>query len=102
MTGEPPVTRSASVVLVTWPGFDPSDRQTGELLRRGGLEVRLAPKLGRRTPEEMTSLLDGAVAAIVSTDPFERSVFRAAPELRAIARVGVGTDSIDIEAATDA
>jgi phosphoglycerate dehydrogenase-like enzyme len=43
-----------------------------------------------------------AVGAIVSTDPFDRSVFDAAPRLRAIARVGVGIDSIDIEAATEA
>lgn len=102
MTGEPPVVRPAPVVLVTWPGFDPDDGQTGEQLRRRGLQVRLAPKLGNRMPEEMPSLLDGAVAAIVSTDPFDRSVFAAAPDLRAIARVGVGIDSIDIEAASDA
>jgi D-3-phosphoglycerate dehydrogenase len=43
-----------------------------------------------------------AVGAIVSTDPFDRSVFAAAPRLRAIARVGVGTDSIDMRAATEA
>jgi phosphoglycerate dehydrogenase-like enzyme len=43
-----------------------------------------------------------AVGAIVSTDPFDRSVFAAARRLRAIARVGVGIDSIDIEAATEA
>ena len=42
------------------------------------------------------------MAAIVSTDPFDRSVFAAAPRLRVIARVGVGTDSIDLEAATAA
>lgn len=46
--------------------------------------------------------MEGAVAAIVSTDPFDRSVFAAAPGLRAIARVGVGIDSIDLQAATDA
>jgi phosphoglycerate dehydrogenase-like enzyme len=102
MTGEPPVVGPAPVVLVTWPGFDPDDGHTGEQLRRGGLEVRLAPKLGHRRPEEMPTLLERAVAAIVSTDPFDRSVFSAAPDLRAIARVGVGTDSIDIAAATEA
>ncbi len=90
------------MVLVTWPGFDPDDRATGEQLRRGGLELRLAPKLGMRTPDEMPSLLEGAVAAIVSTDPFDRSVFAAAPQLKAVARVGVGVDSIDLQAATDA
>jgi phosphoglycerate dehydrogenase-like enzyme len=42
------------------------------------------------------------VAAIVSTDPFDASVFAVATRLRVIARVGVGTDSIDLRAATDA
>jgi phosphoglycerate dehydrogenase-like enzyme len=102
MTGVPPVNRSAAVALVTWPGFDPDDRQTGEQLRRGGLAVRLAPKSGERTAQEMPRLLEGAVAAIVSTDPFDRAVFAAAPDLQVIARVGVGIDSIDMEAATDA
>jgi phosphoglycerate dehydrogenase-like enzyme len=102
MTGEPHSRRSPGVVLVTWPGFDPDDGHTGKQLRRRGLEVRIAPKVGARTPEEMPGLLRGAVAAIVSTDPFDRSVFSAAPDLRAIARVGVGIDSIDVEAATEA
>lgn len=93
---------SATVVLVTWPGFDPDDRETGEQLRRCGFELRLAPKLGKRAPEEMPGLLEGAVAAIVSTDPFNRAVFASAPQLRAVARVGVGFDSIDLRAATEA
>jgi phosphoglycerate dehydrogenase-like enzyme len=42
----------------------------------------------------------GASAAIVSTDPFDAAVFAACPSLRVIARIGVGTDSIDLDAAT--
>jgi phosphoglycerate dehydrogenase-like enzyme len=89
-------------VLVTWIDFDPDDPETGGRLRAAGLEVRLAPKLGARGQRELAGLVRDAVAAIVSTDPFERSVFAAAPRLRVIARVGVGTDSIDIAAATEA
>ncbi|HEX8101186.1 MAG TPA: NAD(P)-dependent oxidoreductase, partial [Solirubrobacteraceae bacterium] len=51
---------------------------------------------------EVAALAAGAVAAIVSTDPFDRTVFAAAPGLRVVARVGVGTDSVDLAAATDA
>jgi phosphoglycerate dehydrogenase-like enzyme len=89
-------------VLVTWPRFDPDDAETGLLLREAGLEIRLAPKLGRRTAAEVRELVADAVAAIVSTDPFDRTVFESAPRLRAVARVGVGVDSIDIDAATQA
>ncbi|MGH2744111.1 MAG: phosphoglycerate dehydrogenase [Gammaproteobacteria bacterium] len=72
------------------------------MLRQAGLDIRLAPKLGTRTTEEVGRIMGDAVAAIVSTDPFDRSVFVAAPRLRAIARVGVGIDSIDMKAATEA
>lgn len=87
---------------MTWIDFDPDDPDTGGRLRAAGLEVCLAPKHGARGHEELARLAHNAVAAIVSTDPFERSVFAAAPRLRVIARVGVGTDSIDIPAATEA
>lgn len=90
------------VALVTWVGFDPEDRRTGLRLREAGLELRLAPKHGSRTPREVAALLDGVVAAVVSTDPFDRSALEAARDLRVVARVGVGTDSIDLEAATRA
>lgn len=89
-------------VLVTWIDFDAEGPRTGVRLRRRGLALRLAPKHGARTTSEVASLASGAVAAIVSTDPFDAGVFAAAPELRVVARVGVGTDSIDLEAATAA
>jgi phosphoglycerate dehydrogenase-like enzyme len=89
-------------VLVTWAGYDAADPSIGGRLRAAGLHARLAPKTGARSPGEVAALLDGAVGAIVSTDPFDATVFAAAPALRVIARVGVGTDSIDLEAATAA
>ena len=42
-----------------------------------------------------------AFGAVVSTDPFDRDTLSGLPHLRVIARVGVGTDSIDVEAATE-
>ena len=42
------------------------------------------------------------MGAIVSTDPFTADVLDTAVDLRVIARVGVGLDSIDLDAATDA
>ena len=46
--------------------------------------------------------MSDVVGAIVSTDPFDAVVFAAAPRLRVVARVGIGTDSIDLDAATRA
>ncbi len=86
-------------VLVTWPGFEPDGAQTGARLRAAGYAVRLAPDGAGRSPARLIELLDGAAGAIVSTDRFDARVLGAAPHLRVIARVGVGTDSIDLEAA---
>jgi phosphoglycerate dehydrogenase-like enzyme len=90
----------AASILVTWPDFDVDGAETGGRLIAAGHELRLAPKVGRRSPAELERLLDGVAGAIVSTDPFDAAVLGRAHGLRVIARVGVGTDSIDIEAAT--
>ncbi|MGH2944900.1 MAG: phosphoglycerate dehydrogenase [Solirubrobacteraceae bacterium] len=87
---------------MTWLDYGVEDPLNGGMLREAGLEVALAPKLGARSAAEVAQLMRQATAAIVSTDPFDRGVFAAAPGLRVIARVGVGTDSIDLGAATEA
>lgn len=90
----------SGAILITWPDFDPEDPATGGRLTAAGHELRFAPKRAQRTPEELMALLEhGVVAAIVSTDPFDARVLEAAKQLRVIARVGVGTDSIDVVAA---
>ena len=87
-------------IVVTWPDYDADGEQTGAALARAGLAVRLAPKVGKRSTAEVGRLIQGAVGAIVSTDPFDAAVLANSPALRVIARVGVGVDSIDLEAAT--
>jgi len=90
----------SGAILITWPDFDRDDPATGGRLSAAGHELRFAPKRAQRTPDELIALLDdGVVGAIVSTDPFDARVLGAARRLRVIARVGVGTDSIDVAAA---
>jgi phosphoglycerate dehydrogenase-like enzyme len=88
-------------VVVTWPDYDASQGGLGGALERSGLALRLEPKHTPRSPEEVARLMAEAAGAIVSTDPFDASVFAACPTLRVIARVGVGTDSIDLQSATE-
>lgn len=55
---------------------------------------------GERLPEEvLSSALSGAEIAIAGTELFTRRVIESAEALRIISRVGIGTDSIDLEAA---
>jgi phosphoglycerate dehydrogenase-like enzyme len=85
---------------VTWPDFAVDHERLGGALRKSGLAIRLAPKLGSRTSAEVLELANGASAAIVSTDPFPADVLAQLSSLEVIARVGVGVDSIDLDAAT--
>jgi phosphoglycerate dehydrogenase-like enzyme len=87
-------------VVVTWPDYEADGDHMGRALARAGLTVRLAPKLGARSALEVRALMRNAVGAIVSTDPFDAGVLANSPALRVIARVGVGIDSIDLDAAT--
>ena len=93
---------AGETVVVTFPAFVADDPAHSGVLGDAGLLVRFAPKKGVRTAVELVELIGEAVAAIVSTDPFDASVFRACPRLRVVARVGVGVDSIDLGAATAA
>jgi phosphoglycerate dehydrogenase-like enzyme len=87
-------------VVVTWPGFPGS--AGSEVLDEAGVGYRMEPKLGERTPADVVRVVGGATAVIASTDPFDAEVFAGCPALRLVARVGVGFDAIDVEAATAA
>ncbi|MGZ4701895.1 MAG: phosphoglycerate dehydrogenase [Ilumatobacteraceae bacterium] len=89
-------------VVVTWPGYDIDGAASGRLLQQAGLSIRLEPKLGARTSTELIALLGDAVAVIASNDPFSADVFDACPNLKVIARTGVGVDAIDVPAASRA
>jgi phosphoglycerate dehydrogenase-like enzyme len=92
----------ARTVVVTYPAFDENDPSTGGALRAAGLEIRLEPRVGERPPAEVLRFMADATAGVVSTDPFDRDVFAGCPRLRVLARVGVGVDTIDLDAATEA
>lgn len=68
-------------------------------LQRAGYEL-VFNELGRAlTEDELVQRLSGVVATVAGIEPYTERVFRAAPELRCIARFGVGYDRIDLEAA---
>lgn len=89
-------------VVVTWPVYDVDGPSTGALLKDAGFNIRLHPRTSNRTPAELAELVGDAVGVIASTDLFDASVFAACPNLKVIARTGVGVDAIDMEAATAA
>ena len=89
-------------VVVTWPAYKADGPTTGAMLTRAGLGIRLHPRTDNRTAKELADIVGDAVGVIASTDPFDASVFAACPNLRVIARTGIGVDAIDLDAATSA
>ena len=66
------VTGSAPVILVTFPDYDTEHPQHGGALTAHGYEMRIAPKRGARTEQQLLALSADVAGAIVSTDPFTR------------------------------
>lgn len=93
---------TAPTVVVTWPTFDVDDPVTGRRLVEAGFRIRLEPRTGPRSTDEVARIVGDAFGVIASTDPFDATVFERCPGLRVIARTGVGVDAIDVEAASAA
>jgi phosphoglycerate dehydrogenase-like enzyme len=70
-------------------------------LLAAGFEL-VFPRIGRQMVEpELAQVLPGIKAALCGSEPYTRQVLEKCPELRVIARVGVGYDAVDVAAATE-
>jgi phosphoglycerate dehydrogenase-like enzyme len=70
-------------------------------LLQAGFELAY-PKLGHQMVEsELMQFLPGNQASLAGSEPYTRKVLEKCPELRVIARVGVGYDAVDVQAATE-
>lgn len=76
-----------------------------DLLNRAGFDVRYSNGLnfprGLAGDEATIEQLQGVAAVLAWGERYTRGVLAALPELRVIARIGVGLDSVDIPAATE-
>jgi D-3-phosphoglycerate dehydrogenase len=69
-------------------------------LRAAGIEIVMNEKDRLLSEAELIERLPGAVATIAGGEFYTERVFAAAPELRVVARFGVGYDRVDVAAAT--
>ncbi len=69
-------------------------------LRGRGVEFAYNPLKRALREEDMASVLKGYDAALAGGEPYTEKVMDAAPDLKIIARTGVGYDQIDVPAAT--
>ena len=88
-------------VLVTATNYSRYCQAGKKILEDAGCEIIENPHGRPYTYEELCGIvgeIDGVVAGV---DTWNEDVFRLAPNLKAIARFGVGVDNIDLNAAKD-
>jgi D-3-phosphoglycerate dehydrogenase / 2-oxoglutarate reductase len=71
-----------------------------QALLEGGFELVLSSVDHQMVEDEIFTALDGIGAALAGSEPYTARVIAAHPQLRVIARVGVGYDAVDVAAAT--
>ncbi len=69
-------------------------------LRDAGFDIVMNEKDRLLTETELIERLPGVYATIAGGEPYTEKVFASAPDLRVVARFGVGWDKVDVEAAT--
>ena len=89
------------LVAVSTSSFAAENSQPLDRLRERGFDVRLNPHGRQLTPDEARGFLDGVVGLVAGTEKLPADTLRAHPGLKAISRVGVGMDSIDLAAARE-
>lgn len=74
------------------------------MLKNEGFEIELLKdnrfSTGKATDEEEIKLLRGVAAVIAAGERYPAHVIKSLPDLRVIARFGVGFDKVDVKAAT--
>jgi len=75
-----------------------------DVLVNAGLEVCVLPPADANLPneDELIAALAGVEATVAGSEPYSPRVFAAHPQLKVVARVGVGYDAVDLAAATEA
>lgn len=86
-------------VAVGASSFGVSDSEAVKMLERNGIEFVKNPYGRKMTQEEIINHLQGMDGLLAGLEPLNEEVFRACPTLKAIARIGIGMDNVDQEAA---
>jgi D-3-phosphoglycerate dehydrogenase len=86
-------------VLVTTHPFGEIDRDPIELLETEGIPFTPNPFQRRLREEELADMIEPYEALIAGTEPITEAVLSKAINLRLIARVGIGLDSVALRAA---
>jgi D-3-phosphoglycerate dehydrogenase len=82
-------------VFVSTQPFGSINSEPLELLRRSDIHFELNPYNRKITTEELKTHISGKNALIAGTERIDREVLDCAPELKIVARVGIGLNNIN-------
>lgn len=89
-------------VVISTSSFGAANFVGRDALDRAGITVVDNPHRTRLTEDQISALLGtDAVGLVAGLEPLTRRVLEAATALRVVARVGTGTDSVDLVAARE-
>lgn len=86
-------------VVVGASSFAESSKGALQMFLDRGIEVVKNPYGRKMTEKEIIDHLQGADGLLAGLEPLNEIVFQNAPGLKAIARIGIGMDNVDQEAA---
>ena len=89
-------------VAISTSSFSSLDPAPMDLLHSKGLKVVPNPYSRKLTEDEIISHLQGVDGLLAGLEPLKATVFKSCPQLKVIARVGIGMDNVDIDAANTA
>ncbi len=96
----PQKARGAVGKVLVAPSHLAQRRELLQPLVAAGLELVFNPFGRALSAAEMIGLLPGVVATLAGGEPYSEQVLSQAPDLKVVARLGVGHDAIDLRAAT--
>lgn len=88
-------------IAISPSSFAAEDKTPLDLLHEAGVKVLPNPYGRRLTEDEIISHLHGVDGLIAGLEPLNHRVLHSSPQLKALARVGIGMDNVDLKAATE-
>ena len=86
-------------IAVSTSSFCAIDKAPLDLLKKKGCRVVLNPYKRKLTEKEIIDFLDNVDGLIAGLEPLNENVFKKTKKLKAISRVGIGLDNIDLNSA---
>ncbi len=86
-------------VLITTVPFGENNYFPLDLLENAGIEYLINPHNKKLTENQLSELIGDFEILIAGTEPITDKVMSQAPKLKLISRVGIGLDSVDLNAA---